>query len=206
MSNEMDGIDPQPRMKAIERRELILDAAMGVFGDFGYVGATTDQVARAAGVSQPYVVRMFVSKELLFIEVLNRALARLHGAFRAVLSNRDDDLHHRLGRAYVDLVSDRGLLLCLMHAFVLGSDRAIGSASRAGFLSVFRLLRDEAGFSAEEAHAFLAQGMLINTLVGLRMSEEFDTVPDARELLIAAVPEKLDVLLALGEQQRTEER
>ncbi|MBN8883980.1 MAG: helix-turn-helix transcriptional regulator, partial [Salana multivorans] len=46
-------------MRGSERRELVLSAAAEVFGERGYVGATTDAVARAAGVSQPYVVRMF---------------------------------------------------------------------------------------------------------------------------------------------------
>ncbi len=73
------------RMRSEDRRELILEAATAVFGDHGYEGATTDQVAKAAGVSQPYVVRMFGSKEQLFLEVLHRALERLLAVFRAAI-------------------------------------------------------------------------------------------------------------------------
>jgi AcrR family transcriptional regulator len=193
-------------MKSEDRRALILDAALGVFGDFGYIGATTDQVARAAGVSQPYVVRMFGTKERLFLEALARAVARLETAFRAAIADTANamTLHERVGRAYVDLVADRGLLLTMMHAFVLGSDPVIGRASRDCFLGVYSLLRDEAGFSAEQTHAFLAQGMLINTLVGLRMSDDFESNRLAHELLATALPEKLDVVLALGAEQRAE--
>jgi AcrR family transcriptional regulator len=179
-----------------------------VFGDHGYVGATTDQVARAAGVSQPYVVRMFGSKERLFLEALERAVARLRAVFRAAIADTANPLgvHERVGRAYVDLVSDRGLLLTMMHAFVLGSDPVIGRAARECFLSVYTLLRQEAGFSPDEVHGFLAQGMLINTLVGVRMSDDFESDPVAHELLATALPQKLDVVLTLGEQQRAEER
>ncbi|MCU1580821.1 MAG: TetR/AcrR family transcriptional regulator, partial [Microbacteriaceae bacterium] len=53
------------RMRAEDRRELILEAATRVFGDRGYIGATTNLVAVAAGVSQPYVVRIFGTKEKL---------------------------------------------------------------------------------------------------------------------------------------------
>jgi AcrR family transcriptional regulator len=53
------------RMRSEDRRVLILEAATAVFGEQGYHGATTDAIARAAGVSQPYVVRMFGSKEAL---------------------------------------------------------------------------------------------------------------------------------------------
>jgi TetR/AcrR family transcriptional regulator len=196
--------DPIPRMKAEDRRELILAAATRVFGDFGYVGTTTDQVAKAAGVSQPYVVRMFGTKEGLFLEVLERALARLLGVFRSALAEGGADPAERLGRAYVDLLGDRGLLLSLMHAFVLGSDPVIGSAARRGFLDVYRFLRDEAGFDAGQASQFLASGMFINTMVGLRMSDEYDADPAAAECLATALPEKLELVLQLGRARRAE--
>ncbi|MEP6479992.1 MAG: TetR/AcrR family transcriptional regulator [Rhodoglobus sp.] len=194
-------------MKSQDRRESILEAATGVFGDYGYVGATTDQVARAAGVSQPYVVRMFGSKEKLFLEVLRRALDLLLAAFRQVLVDyARDELPRRFGRAYVDLLNDRGLLLSLMHSYVMGSDPVIGRAAREGFLEVYEFLRKEAGFGAEEVRQFLAGGMLINTMVGVRMSDDFETNPLARELLTTALPEKLDLLLHLGKTQKPESR
>jgi TetR/AcrR family transcriptional regulator len=190
-------------MRAEDRRELILEAAMGVFGDYGYVGTTTDQVARAAGVSQPYVVRIFGTKEKLFLEVLERALSTLMTDFRSALAEDSAvPMHTRLGRAYFNLLANRGLLLSLMHGFVLGSDPVIGPRAREGYLEVYRFLRDQAGFSAEDAHLFLANGMLVNTMIGLRMSDDYDTNPIARQLLEATFPEKLDMLLALGKSQK----
>jgi len=196
--------DPVPRMRVEERKELVLAAATEVFGERGYFGTTTDAVAKAAGVSQPYVVRMFGTKEALFLAVLDRALARLLAAFRAALAEEraaDEALGSRLGRAYGDLLTDRGLLLSLMHAFVLGSDPTIGPAARAGFLQVYRLLRDEGGFSAQEANDFLASGMLLNTLVGIRMAE--DIGDDAvRELIECTAPTRADVLERLAKGVR----
>lgn len=192
---------PVSRMKSEDRRELILQAATDVFGQFGYYGATTDQVAKAAGVSQPYVVRMFGTKERLFLEVMDRALLFILTTFRAVLSEGRDDLGHRFGVAYVDMLKQRGLLLSLMHSFIQGGDPVIGPRAREGFLEVYAFLRDEAGFTPDEANRFLEGGMLLNTLVGLRMSEEFETSDRANELLCAALPQKLDVLLELGKQQ-----
>jgi len=183
------------RMKSDDRRELILQSATDVFGQLGYYGATTDQIAKAAGVSQPYVVRMFGTKERLFIEVIDRALLHILQSFRAVLVEGHHDLRHRMGGAYVDMLRQRGLLLSLMHSFVLGGDPVIGARAREGFLEVYAFLRDEAGFSPDEAKTFLEGGMLLNTLVGLRMSAEFETDDRANELLCAALPEKLEVLL-----------
>jgi TetR/AcrR family transcriptional regulator len=185
-------------MKAEDRRELILEAATRVFGETGYVGTTTDEIAKAAGVSQPYVVRMFGTKQKLFLEVLQRALDILLAAFRAALADTasEEPTHKRLGIAYASMTSDKsGLLLSLMHAFVLGGEPEIGAAARRGFLEVYTLLRGEAGFSAEEATEFLAYGMLMNTLVGLQMGAEFDSSDTARELLTTSFPHKLDLLL-----------
>jgi len=193
--------DPVPRMRAEDRRELVLTAATAVFGERGYVGTTTDAVARAASVSQPYVVRMFGTKEALFLAVLERALERLVATFRGAIAENPasprEQIHQRLGAAYGDLITDRGLLLSLMHAFVLGSDPAIGRAARRGFLEVYRLLRHEAAFTPQEAQVFLGSGMLLNTLIGLRMADDFDD-PDVRELIECAAPTKAEILVRMS--------
>ncbi|MDQ1562115.1 MAG: hypothetical protein QOE85_1456 [Actinomycetota bacterium] len=189
---------PIPRMASDERRELVLKAATEVFGQRGYAGTTTDQVAAAAGVSQPYVVRIFGTKEKLFLAVLQRALDVMMVAFRQALSEEPElPVSQRMGRAYVDLLQDRGLLLSLMHGFVLGADPEIGRVARCGFLEVYKFLKAEAGLDSVEAAEFLAHGMLLNTLVGIRMTDEYDTNPDAREMLEGSLGAKLPLLLAL---------
>src|ERR1700750_1999010 len=122
-SMSTETVAPVSRMPSDERRELVLKAATQEFGERGYFGTTTDKVAAAAGVSQPYVVRIFGTKEKLFLAVLERALETLMAAFRRALAERSDEtVGHRMGEAYVDLLQDRGLLLSLMHGFVLGAD------------------------------------------------------------------------------------
>lgn len=195
--------ETQTRMKSEDRRELVLEAAMGVFGDYGYVGATTDQVAKAAGVSQPYVVRMFGTKEKLFLEVLRRALAAMIDAFRAALHGDPEvEVERRIGLSYFELLKTHGLLLSLMHSFVLGSDPVIGAAARMGFLDIYSFLRDEAGFTPLQAHDFLANGMLANTMISTRMGDLVDDDPRVREMLEACFPEKLGIVLDLGQLHR----
>jgi AcrR family transcriptional regulator len=190
---------PATRMKSEDRRELILEAAAAVFGERGYVGATTDAVAKAAGVSQPYVVRMFGTKSALFQEVLERSLGTLLAEFRDEITHpTGDDLPLCIGRRYVDLLADRGLLLSLMQGFMLGADPEIGPVVRAGFLRVYRLLRDEGGFTPEQATGFLQGGMMINTLVALRMGQDYDTDPEVHEMLTAALPTKAPLLRDLA--------
>ena len=181
----------QTRMRGDERRELILQAATDVFGKSGYVGTTTADVAKAAGVSQPYVVRLFGTKEQLFLDVINRALALLLAGFRSALDDTESDvpLERRMGLAYVNQLNQHGLLLSLMHAFVLGREPRIGAAARHGFMSVYRFLRDDAGFDADQAQQFLASGMLINTMIGLDMADEFISILVSHEEDPAGVEE-----------------
>jgi AcrR family transcriptional regulator len=145
---------------------------------------------------------MFGTKENLFLEVLRRALARLLSTFRAVVAEGPhDDVHELKGRialSYADLLQDRGLLLSLMQAFMLGADPVVGPAARAGFLEVYRFVRDEAGFSAEMAGEFLSSGMLLNTLVAIGLPAEYDTDPTAHELLDQCAPDKAAMIAKLA--------
>lgn len=184
---------PASRIPAIERRELILDAATNVFGELGYAGATTDQVAKAAGISQPYVVRMFGSKENLFVEVMERTCERILEVFRTAMADTDDPrpVGARIGAAYVDLIEDRGIMLSLMQGFMLGSDPRIGPVARNGFMRIYRELRDVGGFDPVQIREFLANGMLINTLLATGLTESLDEDADAIELLACTFGDKL---------------
>ncbi|WP_162940285.1 TetR/AcrR family transcriptional regulator [Gryllotalpicola protaetiae] len=190
------------RIPAAQRREQILDAAAKVFGERGYAATTTDQVAQAAGISQPYVVRMFGSKEKLFCELLLRARERLEERMRAALARPEVqalDVTERkkfLGRAYVDLVDEGDIVLPLMQGFLLGHDPVIGKYAREGFLVIYRILRDEAGFAPEDVRDFLAGGMLLNTLLTLQMTQLYDSDDTAHELLGCAFGDKLGPVLA----------
>jgi TetR/AcrR family transcriptional regulator len=184
------------RIPATERREQILEAATRVFGELGYAGATTDRVAKAAGISQPYVVRLFGTKEQLFIEVLERTSARIDAAFDAAIADEASDkpVGPRIGAAYVELVeTDRGILLALMQGFILGHDPAIGPVARAGFMRLYSRLREV--MPAEEAMRFMAQGMLINTLIASNLTEGIRDDEQVDELFACTFGDKLGIVL-----------
>jgi len=191
-SMTIEVVSPAPRMKAADRRELILEAATAVFGAKTYVGTTTDEVARAAGVSQPYVVRLFGTKEKLFIAVIERAYARLLDGFRQALPGDVEGRKERMGTAYTDLLAERGMLPVIANSTTLGGEPEIGRVARAGFSSIWRFVRDEAGFSAEDTRAFMATGMLINTIVGLRLTGDYGTEKAATEVLDSCFLDAVD--------------
>jgi len=195
--------DPGRRLSSDERRRQILQASLAVFGARGYEGATTDEVARAAGVSQPYVVRLFGSKENLFLAAIGDALDRLLVAFRAALAEPDGvdadggevTAGKRIGQAYVDLIEVRGLHQTLAHAYLLGSHPVIGAAARRGFAQVWRFFRDEMGLGADEARTFMAEGMLISTMIGLRIVDDYGSDPQITELFRSCFPSELPHVL-----------
>src|SRR5215470_16005702 len=61
------------RLAAPERRQAIIDAAVRVFSEGSYARATTAQIAREAGISEPILYRHFPSKRDLYFACLEDA-------------------------------------------------------------------------------------------------------------------------------------
>ena len=69
-------------MPAAERRELVLEAAMAEFAVHGLAGTSTEEVARRAGISQPYLFRLFPTKKALFLALVGAVLPAGAGHLR----------------------------------------------------------------------------------------------------------------------------
>src|SRR4051812_39158643 len=143
----MSSVNPNTsRMSGADRRELVLAAATRAFSRGGYAGTSTDAVAKEAGVSQPYVVRIFGTKLELFLEVFERACEQVREAFEGVLAEApfdpdNDDDWARLGLAYTELLRDRDLLMVMMHGFAAGNDDRIAQRSRERMGRIFATIR-----------------------------------------------------------------
>ncbi len=57
-----------------KNRQTILDAALEVFSQHGFRGATLDQIAEVAGLSKPNLLYYFPSKEAIHAELLSGLL------------------------------------------------------------------------------------------------------------------------------------
>ena len=91
------------RLPAAERRAAIVEAALRVFSEGSYAGATTAQIAREAGVSEPILYRHFASKRELYFACLDEAWRRIRCA------DRREDGRARRGRG---LARDRPQRRC----------------------------------------------------------------------------------------------
>jgi AcrR family transcriptional regulator len=68
------------------RRKGILDAAMTAFDRQGYTATTVDDIAAAAGISKGSIYNYFRSKQDLFSQLFNRAIAKDEADVDALLA------------------------------------------------------------------------------------------------------------------------
>ncbi|MDH6281820.1 TetR/AcrR family transcriptional regulator [Prescottella agglutinans] len=189
--------EKQTRMSAEARRELVLAAATRAFARGGLHGTSTDAVAKEAGVSQPYVVRMFGSKANLFREVFAHAVGRIMHAFEPALDRiaedpENEELWEQMGTAYAELLADRDLLLVMMHGFAAGSMPEIGAQARDWMSKIYTQIRTRTGCTPEHARTFIANGMLLNTLLAMEAPQNADNDPALAELSVCAFGNSLD--------------
>lgn len=159
---------------AEERREEILEAAERVFAARGLHGTPTMEIAKAAGISQAYLFRLFPTKAELFTALVERCNARIHQTFTdAAAAAREAGMPvmEAIGRAYVGLLGDRDLLLNQLHAHAASDDPAIRDQMRRGFARLVETVERETGADAQEVRNFFAHGMLLNVLAAMQAQD-----------------------------------
>ena|SRR5882672_2464623 len=166
-----------------ERREEILDAAMEVFAEQGYQGASTEEIARRAGISQPYVFRLFGTKKDLFIAVDIRCFRQTLEIFqRAAEGKRGEEALHAIGEAYGELLAtNRTYLRGQVQAYAACDDPEICAVVQNGFGDLVTYVERVSGADPATISAFFAKGMLMNVLSSMHLNDP--TEPWAIRLL-----------------------
>ncbi|MCX4904383.1 TetR/AcrR family transcriptional regulator [Streptomyces sp. NBC_00878] len=161
---------------AEERRETVLHTAIGAFAARGYFGTTTIDVAKAAGISQAYVYRLFPNKESLFVAVVEHCFVRVRqsleqGAASATGSSPEVALA-AMGDAYARLISDNNLLLVQIHAQAAAvSEPSVRDAVRTGYARLVEYVRGVSGGSEQQIQEFFRVGMLCNLVSSIGATE-----------------------------------
>ena len=148
------------------RREEILDAAVAEFAARGLHGASTDEIARLAGISQPYVFRLFGTKKELYLAVVSRCFRQTLEIFQRVAEGkRGEEALHAIGEAYGALLeSDRVYLRAQMQAYAACDDPEICAVVRAGYGDLVSYVERVSGGEPKELASFFSHGMLMNVL------------------------------------------
>jgi AcrR family transcriptional regulator len=155
-------------MPAAERRELVLEAAVAEFAAHGLAGTSTEDVARQAGISQPYLFRLFPTKKALFLALVERCFHRVRDAFTAAAAGRTgEEALDAMGDAYHRLLGDRTLLLLQMQAYAACDDPEIREVTRAGYKKLWELTERLTGLPFERTVEFFAMGMLMNVAAAM---------------------------------------
>jgi len=97
------------RLPAAARREQLLDVAAELFARAGYARATTAELAKAAGVTEPIIYRHFASKRDLFVDLIRRTAKKTLEHWEKHLAGAKDPAE-RLRRLIGDnpMVMDEG--------------------------------------------------------------------------------------------------
>jgi AcrR family transcriptional regulator len=153
------------------RREDILDAALGVFAEQGLHGASTDEIARRAGISQPYVFRLFGTKKELFIASVELCLRGTLEMFRTASAGlHGEEAMHAIGEAYVErLATDPTYLRSQMQAYAASDDQQIRDVVRKGYGELVEYVERVSGLPPERVSHFFAKGMLLNVMASLEL-------------------------------------
>jgi len=160
------------RMSSDQRREEVLRAAVAEFAERGFAGTSTDAIARRAGISQPYLFRLFATKKDLFISATTRCVARIKAEFEKSADGLvGQEALTAMGNAYQDLLADCQWLLLQMQMYVESHDPEIRDAARAGFADLWATVERVSGASEEDVVQFFAIGMLLNTAAAMELDE-----------------------------------
>ena len=91
------------RMRGDERRALILAETKKVFAEKGYREASTGELARASGITEPILYKHFGSKKKLYLAVLAMLSEQFMERFRSLVERRaKDDLLDSLTNLLID--------------------------------------------------------------------------------------------------------
>jgi AcrR family transcriptional regulator len=161
------------RKSAEERREDVLEAAREVFAEHGLSGASTDEIARRAGISQPYLFRLFRTKKELFLATVERCHEETRETFeQAAEGKTGEQALKAMGQAYRELIrSSPNRLRAQMQTFAACDDPDVRRVARRGFGELVRTVEQASGADAETVSRFFAKGMLINAVASMDLLE-----------------------------------
>jgi AcrR family transcriptional regulator len=160
-----------PKMTAQQRRAQLIAVAFEEFAKGGLANTSAESITRRAGITQPYLFRLFGSKKALFLLVVSRCFARMREEFLdAAADLKGRDAIAAMGRRYDDILRDRTFLLVQLHSFAACDDVAVREVVRREFGLTWHTVQTRCGLDAVEIKRFMATGMLLNVAAAMDLS------------------------------------
>ena len=108
------------------------------------------------------MIRLFGTKQQLFLAALESVCDRLEQAFRDA-AEREPTLIS-LSSSFETMLSEEEVLRILLHGCSASAEPAIGDVVRERFARVYRMVRDLTGASPAQAREFLGSGVLLTAM------------------------------------------
>jgi len=159
-------------MPGQQRREQVLKLAAEEFAAGGLHGASTEALARRAGITQTYVFRLFGTKKALFLQIVRNAFERLiEGMSQAADQGSGGDPLAAMGQFYDRALGDRTELLVQLQAFAACGDPEVREVVREQMARMWSATAEHTGLPSVAVKTFLAYGMLLNVAAALEVDE-----------------------------------
>ena len=147
----------------------MIAAALVEFAIGGLNGTSTEAIAARAGISQPYLFRLFPSKKELFLAVVERTFDRIVQTFeRAAEDLEGPEALEAMGLSYAGLLEDRNLLLVQHHVYAASADPEVRTFVRRRYGSLWNWIADRTGVPAIELQEFFGDGDAVQRGRGAR--------------------------------------
>jgi AcrR family transcriptional regulator len=196
-------------MSADDRREQVIKAAMAEFAIHGLDGTSTEAIAERAGISQPYIFRLWPNKKDLFLAAVDTCFDRTEAVLKKAAEALSEDevasrvcpagmhpaehkhlLHskisprlHAMAHAYVQLLMKREALLMQMQAYAACWDDDVRKLVRDRWRRLRQVVIDATGTDGPELNDFFARGMLLNVAACMHLPATGDPRQWAHETL-----------------------
>ena len=177
------------RQTADERREAVYEAAAHEFAQKGFHGASTDEIAKQAGISQPYLFRLFGTKKGLYLETTRRKMEDTYTLFeRASRGTTGKEALEAMGEAYTALMTDRDRVLLMLQCFSDCDDDDIRANVRRVWRDLVELIEQRSEMTQAEVSSFFAHGMLLTITMAMKL--DVDPTPWGDRLIAGCKAEK----------------
>lgn len=181
------------RKTADERREEVIRIAIEEFAAFGFHGGSTERIATGAGISQPYIHRLFGTKKALFLIALDRVCQHIIQAWQEAVPSFEERVARRitpqerlatLREPYFHLVYDVVELRLVLQASAAAEDDDIREKLQSNMDRMFTWVRQNTGASYEDVQVFWAHGMMLTVAASIGAADEADRAEWARAMLM----------------------
>jgi AcrR family transcriptional regulator len=191
---------PAKRLSAEARRQAVLDTACRAFMRSSYRGATTAEIAREAGISEPILYRHFGSKRDLYLACLEEAWRSFREEAEQAMAEDPDKCLGAIANAYMRGGKRLRMIDLWIQALTESEDKVIAGALRKQvrevrdfFADVIRDGQARGVIVAErdpeaEAWIFLAAGLLatMDSRLGGLLGDDLEKVRAARRAWMMA--------------------